>query len=293
MSSPVNTPIGGSGDDFGTNSWLVEEMYERFRDNPAAVSEQWREFFSDYKPAATTTSAVGGVAAAAATSNGKKAAGSNGKTDDTLPVRRPVAITPTQAATATPATLTPPGEPEPIRGVGAAIAANMERSLSVPTATSVRQMPAKLLEVNRRVINGYRSRTGQSKISFTHVIGFAVVRALTDAVPNMKNAYVADADGKPQLQRHTNVNLGLAVDVDKGNGQRTLVVPVLKGADTLDFMGFLAAYDEIIRKVRNNKLTIDDFQGANVSLTNPGTIGTNQSVPRLMVGQGVIVGVGS
>jgi 2-oxoglutarate dehydrogenase E1 component len=189
--------------------------------------------------------------------------------------------------------LTPPGEPEPIRGVGAAIAANMDRSLSVPTATSVRQMPAKLLEVNRRVINGYRARTGQSKISFTHLIGYAVVRAIVDAVPNMKNVFVADADGRPQLQRHTNVNVGLAVDVDKGNGQRTLVVPVLKGADTLDFMGFVRAYEELIRKVRTNKLTVDDFQGANVSLTNPGTIGTNQSVPRLMVGQGVIVGVGS
>ena len=285
----MNTPAGASGEDFGTNSWLVEEMYERFRDNPAAVSEQWREFFSDYKSVGTATS----PAAGATTGNGKKAAGSNGKTDDTLPVRRPTAITPTQTVVSAPATLTPPGEPEPIRGVGAAIATNMERSLSVPTATSVRQIPAKLLEVNRRVINGYRSRTGQSKVSFTHLIGFAVVRALTDAVPNMKNAYVADADGKPQLQRYTNVNLGLAVDVDKGNGQRTLVVPVLKGADTLDFMGFLMAYDEIIRKVRNNKLTLDDFQGANVSLTNPGTIGTNQSVPRLMVGQGVIVGVGS
>jgi 2-oxoglutarate dehydrogenase E1 component len=177
--------------------------------------------------------------------------------------------------------------------VGAAIAANMDRSLSVPTATSVRQMPAKLLEVNRRVINGYRARTGQSKISFTHLIGYAVVRAIVDAVPNMKNVFVADADGRPQLQRHTNVNVGLAVDVDKGNGQRTLVVPVLKGADTLDFMGFVRAYEELIRKVRTNKLTVDDFQGANVSLTNPGTIGTNQSVPRLMVGQGVIVGVGS
>ncbi|MFM8906842.1 MAG: 2-oxo acid dehydrogenase subunit E2, partial [Actinomycetota bacterium] len=169
----------------------------------------------------------------------------------------------------------------------------MDRSLGVPTATSMRQMPAKLLEVNRRVINGYRARTGQSKVSFTHLIAYAVVRAIVDAVPNMKNVYVADADGKPQLQRHANVNIGLAVDVDKGNGQRTLVVPVLKGADMLDFMGFVRAYEDIIRKVRTNKLTVDDFQGANVSLTNPGTIGTNQSVPRLMVGQGVIVGVGS
>ena len=302
MSSPTNTPpAAASGDDFGTNSWLVEEMYERFRDNPSAVGPEWREFFADYVPgrAPSPARAVPGAAVATNSSasngstNGAKSGGARG-VDDTFPVRRPAGITPTQEAEAPqPAVLTAPGEPEPIRGVGAAIAANMDRSLSVPTATSVRQMPAKLLEVNRRVINGYRSRTGQSKVSFTHIIGYAVVRAIVDAVPNMKNVYVADAEGKPQLQRHTNVNIGLAVDVDKGNGQRTLVVPVLKGADTLDFMGFVRAYDEIIRKVRTNKLTVDDFQGANVSLTNPGTIGTNQSVPRLMVGQGVIVGVGS
>ena len=299
MSSPTNTAPGTpSGDDFGTNSWLVEEMYERFRDNPAAVSEQWREFFSDYKPgdtpggstrSATSSNGNGVAAMSSAKQNGAKPSG-----DDTFPMRRPAGIVPTQEAPApAPAVLTPPSEPEPIRGVAAAIATNMERSLGVPTATSVRQIPAKLLEVNRRVINGYRSRTGQSKVSFTHLIGYAVVRALVDAVPNLKNVYVVDGDGKPQLQRHTNVNLGLAVDVDKGGGQRTLVVPVLKGADTLDFMGFLLAYEEIIRKVRTNKLTVDDFQGANVSLTNPGTIGTNQSVPRLMAGQGVIVGVGS
>ncbi len=184
----MNAPTGASGEDFGTNSWLVDEMYERFRDNPAAVSEQWREFFSDYKPAGSPPPTAG-----VAKTNGKATAGSKGKTDDTLPLRRPAAITSTQGAVSAPAVLTPPSAPEPIRGVGAAIATNMERSLSVPTATSVRQIPAKLLEVNRRVINGYRSRTGQSKVSFTHVIGFAVVRALVDAVPNMKNVYVADA----------------------------------------------------------------------------------------------------
>ncbi len=109
----------------------------------------------------------------------------------------------------------------------------------------------------------------------------------------MKNGYVEGSDGKPRLVRNEHVNMGLAVDVAKSDGSRTLVVPVLKGADTLDFAGYLAAYDELVRKVKNNKLTIDDFQGANVSLTNPGTIGTVQSVPRLMPGQGVIVGVGS
>jgi 2-oxoglutarate dehydrogenase E1 component len=169
----------------------------------------------------------------------------------------------------------------------------MEKSLSVPTATSFRNVPARLLEVNRKQINDYRSRHGLTKVSFTHIIAYAIVRAISDAVPNMRNAYTVDADGKPQLIRNPHVNVGLAVDVDKGDGTRNLVVPVLRDADTLSFAGFLVAYDEIIRKVKNNKLTIADFQGANVSITNPGTIGTVQSVPRLMPGQGVIVGVGS
>src|SRR5690606_10317282 len=147
--------------------------------------------------------------------------------------------------------------------------------------------------VNRKVVNGYRARSGQGKVSFTHLIGYAIVRAVAEAVPNMKNGFVEGSDGKPRLVRNEHVNMGLAVDVDKGDGQRSLVVPVVKQADTLDFKGFLAAYEEIIRKVKNNKLTIDDFAGANITLTNPGTIGTVQSVPRLMPGQGVIVGVGN
>ena len=186
----------------------------------------------------------------------------------------------------------PQAEGTIIRGVAAAIAANMSRSLAVPTATSFRDVPAKLLEVNRKVINGYRSRSGMGKVSFTHLIGYAVVRAIADAVPVMRNAYAEDADGKPRLIRNESVNLGIAVDVDKGDGTRSLVVPVIRDADQLDFAGFLAAYEELIRKVRANKLAVEDFQGANVSLTNPGTIGTVQSVPRLMPGQGVIVGVG-
>ena len=167
---------------------------------------------------------------------------------------------------------------DPIRGVAAAIAANMSRSLAVPTATSFRDVPAKLLEVNRKVINGYRSRSGTGKVSFTHLIGYAVVRAIADAVPVMRNAYAEDAAGKPRLIRNESVNLGIAVDVDKGDGTRSLVVPVIRDADQLDFAGFLAAYEELIRKVRANKLAVEDFQGANVSLTNPGTIGTVQSV---------------
>ena len=163
----------------------------------------------------------------------------------------------------------------------------------MPTATSFRNVPAKLLEVNRNVINGYRTRSGQGKVSFTHIIGYAIVRAITDAVPAMRNTFANGADGKPPLVVNDTVNMGLAVDVDKGDGTPSLVVPVVKDASAMDFAEFLAAYEEIIRKVKANKLTLDDFQGANVTLTNPGTIGTVQSVPRLMPGQGVIVGVGS
>jgi 2-oxoglutarate dehydrogenase E1 component len=282
-------PDRASSGVFGANSWLVEEMFEQFREDPASVAPAWREFFSDFRSAAE-------AAEAAAAGGGPVA--SNGLRNPAPARRTPVVDTVERTDEPAPRTLhrgevQPDPEPEALRGVGAAIAQNMERSLTVPTATSFRNVPAKLLEVNRTVINNYRERTGQGKVSFTHLVGWAVVRAIADAVPVMKHAYRATGDGKPELVRHSHVNLGLAVDVDKGGGQRSLVVPVLRNADTLDFAGFLVAYDEIIRKVRANKLTADDFQGANATLTNPGTIGTVQSVPRLMPGQGVIVGVGS
>ena len=271
---------------FGSNSWLVEEMYEKYRADPESVGEAWREFFADYKstapahpePAAPEPPGTGGGAAG-------RAAAIGGGTGTAGPERAGRAGCPRTGARE-------PEQGDPIRGVAAAIAANMSRSLTVPTATSFRDVPAKLLEVNRKVINGYRSRSGTGKVSFTHLIGYAVVRAIADAVPVMRNAYAEDAGGKPRLIRNESVNLGIAVDVDKGDGTRSLVVPVIRDADQLDFAGFLAAYEELIRKVRANKLAVEDFQGANVSLTNPGTIGTVQSVPRLMPGQGVIVGVG-
>ncbi|MEY3582843.1 MAG: putative 2-oxoglutarate dehydrogenase component, partial [Actinomycetota bacterium] len=274
-------------EDFGANSWLVEEMFERFREDPNSVGETWKEFFSDFKPAGAPKVDSTAEIIRPALPPELREEGAKPKPVVTSPGVEPPAP---KIATSE---IIPDGEPEPLRGVSAAIATNMEKSLTVPTATSFRNVPAKLLEVNRKVMNNYRSRTGQPKISFTHIIGYAIVRAIADAVPNMKNSYLVDADGKPQIQKHNNVNIGLAVDVDKGKGQRTLVVPVLRNADALDFAGFLLAYDDIIRKVRSNKLTVEDFQGANVSLTNPGTIGTVQSVPRLMPGQGVIVGVGS
>jgi 2-oxoglutarate dehydrogenase E1 component len=169
----------------------------------------------------------------------------------------------------------------------------MEASLHVPTATSVRVVPARLLEVNRKVLNNYLARTRGGKVSFTHLIGYAVVQALHE-LPVMNAAFVPGEEGQPDgVIHHAHVGLGLAVDQEKSDGSRTLLVPVIRDADTLDFRAFWLAYEDLIRKVRTNKISPDDFAGATASLTNPGTIGTVQSVPRLMSGQGVIVGVGS
>jgi 2-oxoglutarate dehydrogenase E1 component len=167
----------------------------------------------------------------------------------------------------------------------------MEASLAIPTATSARVVPARLLEVNRNVLNRYLARTGGGKVSFTHLIGFAVVRAVA-AVPAMNSSFVREGDDV-RVVRHPHIGLGLAVDVPKPDGSRTLLVPCVKDADTLDFRAFHAAYEDLIRRVRTNKLGVDDFAGVTMTLTNPGTIGTVHSVPRLMPGQGVIVGVGA
>jgi 2-oxoglutarate decarboxylase len=265
-------------------------MYERYLADNSSVGESWQEFFEDYRSPV--------VAPSEHESNGVNPSG--GTDSAAVAPREPTLAAPVPAPRAAAAPAVPAASSvaaeelgTPIRGVGAAIVTNMRRSLEVPTATSFRNIPAKLLEVNRKVINGYRERSGQGKVSFTHLIGYAVVRAIADAVPSMNNAYLEGGDGKPRLVRNEHVNMGLAVDIGKPDGSRTLVVPVLRDADTLDFAGFLAAYEEILRKVKNNKLTVDDFQGATITLTNPGTIGTVQSVPRLMPGQGVIVGVGN
>jgi multifunctional 2-oxoglutarate metabolism enzyme len=292
-SEPGHRPDPREGSGFGANSWLVEELFEQYQDDPDSVSESWREFFANGNGAAPVAAPVATPAPSATAPTSRPAP----RTADVTARGEGSASDEPQAARGESArserTPSPQDHGSLIKGAGAAIAANMERSLAVPTATSFRNVPAKLLEVNRNVINGYRTRSGQGKVSFTHIIGYAIVRAISDAVPVMRNSYTVDADGKPRLVVNESVNLGLAVDVDKGDGTRSLVVPVVKDATGMDFAEFLGAYEEIIRKVKANKLTLDDFQGANVTLTNPGTIGTVQSVPRLMPGQGVIVGVGS
>ena len=183
--------------------------------------------------------------------------------------------------------------PVALRGVAARIAANMVESLTVPTATSVHPLPAKVLEVNRRTINEYLERTSAAKVSYTHLIAYAVVRAL-GAYPSLNSGFVPDIDGNgtPGVVHHSHVNLGIAIDLERAGG-RTLVVPAVRFADTLDFTGFVAAYEDLVRRARDNKLSIDDLTGVTVTITNPGTLGTTQSVPRLMSGQGAIIGVGA
>ncbi len=260
-----------SFEDLGPNSGLIEEIYRRYVENPSSVAETWREFFADYKPLGATAG------------NGSNPTGATTKVVE-------LAAQPT-AVVAFPAVGDSGDETEPLRGAAARTVVNMEASLGVPTATSVRTIPARLLEVNRQILNNQLARSGGAKVSFTHLIAFAVVRAV-GRMPAL-NAGFTMLDGKPAVIRHENMNLGLAVDVKKTDGARTLLVPNVKAADTLDFAGFFGAYEELIRKVRTNKLSPDDFAGTTGTITNPGMIGTVHSVPRLMPGQGFIIGAGS
>jgi multifunctional 2-oxoglutarate metabolism enzyme len=247
------------------NTWLVEEMYEQYRDDPEELSPGWRTFFEDYRP-----------------EDASKGDGSKSDAGGDGPARRAAA-----------AEVSDDGpQPERIRGVGARIVENMEISLGVPTATSVRDVPAKLLEVNRRIINNYLRRTRGGKVSFTHLIAYAMVRAVAD-VPAMTRVYAQTDDGKPAVLHPEHLGLGLAVDVENDDGSRSLLVPVIQEADTLSFDGFLQAYQDIIRRIRTKKLDPAMFGGAVITITNPGTIGTVHSVPRLMSGQSAILGVGT
>jgi len=178
-----------------------------------------------------------------------------------------------------------------LRGAPMRTAKNMDTSLSVPTATSVRSVPMKLLIDQRTFINEHLSRSRGGKVSFTHLIGYAMVQALK-AVPAMNNAYDV-VDGKPTLIENPSINLGIAIDLAKPDGTRQLLVPNIKGCETMTFGQFWNAYEEVVRRARKGELTVDDFAGTTASLTNPGGIGTNHSVPRLMNGQGCILGVGS
>ncbi|MGA2320550.1 MAG: multifunctional oxoglutarate decarboxylase/oxoglutarate dehydrogenase thiamine pyrophosphate-binding subunit/dihydrolipoyllysine-residue succinyltransferase subunit [Solirubrobacteraceae bacterium] len=175
---------------------------------------------------------------------------------------------------------------QPMRGGAAALARYMEESRSIPTATSFRTLTVTVLDARRREL-----KAAARKVSFTHLIAYAIARAAED-MPVMANHF-AEIEGKPHRLDDAQVNLGLAVDVEKKDGSRTLMVPVIRDAGRLSFAEFLGAYDALVEKARTNTLTADDLVGANITLTNPGGLGTIASVPRLMSGQGTIVATGA
>jgi 2-oxoglutarate decarboxylase len=174
-----------------------------------------------------------------------------------------------------------------IKGSGAALARYMDQSRSIPTATSFRTMTVTVLDERRKQL-----KNGGQRVSFTHLIAYAITRVGTEEMPVMAHHF-EERDGKPYRLDDGAVNLGLAVDVEKKDGSRTLMVPVIRDAGRLDFKQFLDAYNALVEKARTNTLTADDLSGGNLTLTNPGGIGTVASVPRLMVGQGTIVATGS
>ncbi|MWA13590.1 multifunctional oxoglutarate decarboxylase/oxoglutarate dehydrogenase thiamine pyrophosphate-binding subunit/dihydrolipoyllysine-residue succinyltransferase subunit [Streptomyces sp. BA2] len=321
-SSSISTDQDGQGKDpaaaFGPNEWLVDEIYQQYLQDPNSVDRAWWDFFADYKPgagaspaaapakpagdaaagAAATTSPAAPAAPAAtpaapaepATSAAPAAPAAKPAAAAPAPAAKPAAAKP--AAKAEPATEAPAGpEYVTLRGPAAAVAKNMNASVEVPTATSVRAVPVKLLFDNRIVINNHLKRARGGKISFTHLIGYAMVQAIK-AMPSMNYSFV-QKDGKPTLVKPEHVNFGLAIDLVKPNGDRQLVVAGIKKAETLNFFEFWQAYEDIVRRARDGKLGMDDFTGVTVSLTNPGGLGTVHSVPRLMPGQSVIMGVGS
>ncbi len=191
---------------------------------------------------------------------------------------------------AAPAKAAAAGEAKPLRGPAAMLARAMDESRAVPTATSFRTIAVDTLDAKRRAINAVLKERGL-KVSFTHLVAWAIVQATKD-FPVMVRAF-EERDGKPFAIEGSPINLGIAVDMEKKDGSHTLMVPAIKGSQDLDFAGFHSYYEELIAKTRENKLTADDFQGTNISLTNPGGIGTVASVPRLLSGQSAIIATGS
>ncbi|WP_348647971.1 multifunctional oxoglutarate decarboxylase/oxoglutarate dehydrogenase thiamine pyrophosphate-binding subunit/dihydrolipoyllysine-residue succinyltransferase subunit [Bowdeniella massiliensis] len=300
---------------FGANEWLIDEMYDKYQADPQSVEPAWREFFAKRDGTSAPADEKSGKPSRAPEPEPAPKAAEGGSDQDSVSHIDPRTLineaadfhdrglppVKAQPATSVYANFVDADEAgeedkaedqvERLRGPAARVVTNMETSLELPTATSVRSVPAKLLIENRLLINSHLARTRGGKVSFTHLIGFALVEALGE-VPDLNAAY-DEVDGKPAVKHPAHVNMGLAIDMPKPDGTRQLLVPSIKAADEMDFAQFWAAYDDIVRKARNSKLTVDDFMGTTITLTNPGTIGTQFSVARLMKGQGAIIGVGA
>ncbi|HZS47973.1 MAG TPA: multifunctional oxoglutarate decarboxylase/oxoglutarate dehydrogenase thiamine pyrophosphate-binding subunit/dihydrolipoyllysine-residue succinyltransferase subunit [Blastocatellia bacterium] len=262
--------------EFGSNASYVAELLSQFQANPALVDEEWREYFE------RLIDSDGASRKAKRETNGGGAA----KTEPVASAPAPV-----QTRPAPKAEISLEGDKVPIRGGALKIAENMEQSLAVPTATSQRHIPLKVAEENRRLINEQLQHDGKRKASYTHLIAWAIIKAL-QKFPQLNDGYEA-IDGSAFRVKRSEVNLGLAIDLTKSDGSRTLLVPNIKGANHLTFSQLLAAYDDIVFRARDGKIQVSDFQGTTISLTNPGTIGTNASNPRLMSGQGLIIATGA
>jgi multifunctional 2-oxoglutarate metabolism enzyme len=268
-------------ENFGANATYVEGLLGRFRSDPSLVDESWRAYFSELlgvESAAPQTDQTGN---GHGTVSGLAAPAAPAAPSSVVTVREQPPATALVEGT----------EIVPIRGSALKIVENMEASLAVPTATSQRRVPVKLLDENRRIINKQLLENGQSKASYTHLIAWAVLRALHE-FPQLNDGFEI-VNGEPVRIRRDSVNLGIAVDVTKKNGSRTLLVPNLKNAGGLRFIEFLTAYDDIVNRAREGRLQISNFQGTTISLTNPGTIGTVPSTPRLMAGQSLIIATGA
>ena len=252
------------------NSWLEDELYHQYLYDRQTVDSGWKQVFE----ADSERLNPDGVPA-------------NGASIDSLEMR----ALPAPAATGPAVALGQDDQALPLRGPALKIAENMAASLTVPTATSLRVLPVKVLDENRRAINAHRSAHGESKLSYTHLVAWAIVRAI-EKVPALNDAF--SASGPDSLRIHRgHVNLGLAVDVAGKDGARSLKVPSVKRAEAMSFAEFLDAYEDLVTRARGNKLTVADFEGTTISLTNPGTVGTIGSVPRLMPGQGAIIATGA
>ena len=297
---------------FGTNEWIVEDMREAYLADPASVTQSWREFFSENPqylagqspatPSKPLSASVGVQIPGAATASASRRpvlASEDVSRSDLPPAPTAQFKSPTspyaynQAHSEAGETTNGVVESvDTLKGASARTAKNMEASLQIPTATSARAIPAKVLIENRLLINTHLASTRGGKVSFTHLIAWALVESLAE-MPEMNVAYTLDEKGKPALHNPAHVNLGLAIDVPSANGERRLLVPSVKNADTLDLAGFIDAYDALVVRARKGQLTVDDFKDTTATLTNPGMIGTLNSVPRLMPGQGLIMGVGA
>ena len=305
---------------FGANDWLVDEMYAQYKANPDSVDKAWWPILENYQPTQTPHATTGPVAIqpAAPAAPATPITPAAPVAPATPAAAAPVASSPVVASPLVARTTGIEAKPQPIpaqapvtglintvdaeeleeedqvnilKGMSKALAANMDASLEVPTATSVRTIPAKLLIDNRIVINSHLSRTRGGKVSFTHIIGYAIIRALKE-FPS-QNVYYDLVEGRPAAVQPAHINFGLAIDIPKEDGTRALMVPNIKRAQRLNFAEYLTAYEDLVKRARDNKLTAGDFAGSTVSLTNPGGIGTVHSVPRLMKGQGCIVGAGA